>query len=386
VARTARAILRERGERAARVTSFELFFDLVYVFAVTQLSHHLLEHLTVRGAAQTLLLLLAVWWAWMYTCWTTNWFDPDHPAIRLVLIGVMLAGLIMSAGIPDAFGDRAMWFAAAYVTIQVGRTLFLVIALGTHELSRNFQRILVWLAVPGVFWIAGGFAHGSAQAALWVVAFGLEFTGPVVGFASPVLGRSVTGDWEIDGEHMAERCRLFMIIALGESLLLTGATFSDLRKSSAGEVAALVSAFLIAVAMWWIYFDRTADLAGERIAASDDPGRLGRSAYTYVHIPMVAGIIVTAVAAELVIAHAGGHVAGGTAAVTLGGPALFVAGHALFKRVVFGHFTRARVFALAALATLIPAYPLVTPLTLLVAATLVLVVLAAWDVRAFRLH
>jgi low temperature requirement protein LtrA len=292
----------------------------------------------------------------------------------------------MSVGIPEAFGDRSLWFAGAYVSIQVGRTLFLVIALGRHELGRNFQRILVWLAVPGVFWISGGFAHGAAQVALWVVALGLEYTGPVVGFASPVLGRSVTGDWRIDGEHMAERCRLFMIIALGESLLLTGATFSDLRKPSAAEVVALAAAFLIAVAMWWIYFDRTADLAGERIAASDDPGRIGRSAYTYIHIPMVAGIIVTAVSAELVIAHSGGHVVGGTAAVTLGGPALFVAGHACFKRAVFGHFTRARVIALAALAALIPAYPLVTPLGLLVASSLVLVVLAAWDVRAFRLY
>src|SRR5919202_2418636 len=122
----AASLLRAPGPRDHRVTFMELFFDLVYVFAVTQLSHLLLEHLTVHGALQTLLLLLAVWWAWVYNAWFTNWFDPDRRAVRLVLGAVMLASLIMSATLPDAFGERGLLFAGAYVAMQVGRCLFVV--------------------------------------------------------------------------------------------------------------------------------------------------------------------------------------------------------------------------------------------------------------------
>src|ERR671913_1247630 len=122
-----RGPLRTRDDGEQRVTPLELFFDLVYVFAITQLSHRLLEHLSVRGALETLMLLLAVWGAWLYTSWFTNWFPPNRLAVRLVLVAVMLSSLIMSVGIPDAFGDRGLMFASAYVAIQVGRTAFVLI-------------------------------------------------------------------------------------------------------------------------------------------------------------------------------------------------------------------------------------------------------------------
>ncbi|GAA2604404.1 low temperature requirement protein A [Actinomadura fulvescens] len=376
--------LRSR-DGGTRVTPFELFFDLVFVFAVTQLSHRLLEHLTPRGAAETLLLMLAVWWAWMYTSWTTNWFDPDHQSNRIMLAGVMLASLVMSASIPHAFDDRALWFAGAYVAVQAGRTFYVVVVTWRHELGPNFQRVMVWIAVPAAVWIAGGLADDQARIWFWTAALLLEYAGPWAGYRVPGLGSSRTTDWTIDGEHMAERCRLFMIIALGESLLITGATFAELKPTAATTLA-LVQALVTAAAMWWLYFDRAADAAAEIIAESDDPGRLGMTAYTFVHIPMVAGIIVTAVADELVMAHPGGHVAGGTAAVALGGPALFVLGHAIFKRVVFGHFTTARIAAVLALAALALIYPFVTPLALAGAATAVMAALALWDVRAVRAY
>ncbi|GAA2138280.1 low temperature requirement protein A [Actinomadura napierensis] len=379
------ALLRPRAG-AARVTFFELFFDLVFVFAVTQLSHRLLEHLTARGAAETLLLLLAVWWAWMYTCWTTNWFDPDHPAIRLMLAGVMIAGLFMAAMLPGAFGHNGMWFAAAYVIIQVGRTLFVVAATWNHELGRNFQRVLFWLVVAAALWIGGALVHDpGARAGLWLLAVALEYLAPWHGYATPLLGRSSTAEWTIDGGHMAERCQLFIIIALGESVLVTGATLGG-HTPTAGVAAGFVSAFAGAVALWWIYFDHTAEKAAERIASSADPGRLGRSAYTFIHIVMVAGIIVGAVADELVMAHPGGHMTTGFAAVAAGGPALFVFGHALFKRAVFGEFTRARLTALLALAGLAAIAFAFTPLTLHICATVVVAALALWDVRAYRLR
>src|ERR687893_1722113 len=143
-------LLRTRDGGEQRATPLELFFDLVYVFAITQLSHLLLDHLTVEGALETLFLLLAVWGAWIYTTWVTNWFDPDRLPVRLMLVAVMLASLVMSVAIPDAFGERGLMFALAYVAIQVGRTAFVLIALGgTHQLSRNFQRVLSWYVASG---------------------------------------------------------------------------------------------------------------------------------------------------------------------------------------------------------------------------------------------
>jgi low temperature requirement protein LtrA len=373
-----------RQQGGQRVTFVELFFDLVYVLAVTQLSHLLLEHLGVHGAAQTALLLMAVWTAWIYNAWFTNWFDPDRRVVRLVLLGVMLASLLMSASLPEAFGERGLVFAAAYVTMQVGRTVFVIAALGEDPgLRRNFQRILSWLVASGLLWLAGGLAQGRSREALWLAAVVADFTAPACGFYTPGLGRSRTTDWTITGGHMAERCQLFVIIALGESLLVTGTTFGELPLSAV-TVAALVVAFAGSVALWWVYFDRSAEDAGEVIARSADPGRLGRSAYTYCHIPMVAGIIVAAVGDELMLAHPDGHAGAATAATVLGGPALFLAGHGAFKRMVFGRVSVPRLLAVLALGGLWPLSPVLSPLLLAAAATLVVAAVAAADAMAAR--
>jgi low temperature requirement protein LtrA len=372
-----------REQRAAgqRVTFVELFFDLVYVLAVTQLSHLLLGSLNARGAAQTALLLVAVWTAWIYNAWFTNWFDPDRRPVRLVLLGVMLASLLLSATLPQAFGERGMVFAAAYVTMQVGRTLFVIAALADEPaLRRNFQRILAWLVASGLLWLAGGAAHGTAREALWLAAVAVDLAAPACGFFTPGLGRSRTTDWTITGGHMAERCQLFIIIALGESLLVTGGSFGE-HPLTAMAVAAFVVAFGGTVALWWVYFDRSAEAASGVIAGSDDPGRLGRSAYTYCHLPMVAGIIVAAVGDELVLAHPGGHADAATTTTTtvLLGPALFLTGHALFKRLVFGRLSVPRLLAIAVLAGLWPLGPTLSPLLLSLAATLVVTAVAASD-------
>jgi low temperature requirement protein LtrA len=378
------AVRRERLAGGQRVTSMELFFDLVYVLAVTQLSHLLVGHLTVRGAAQMALLLVAVWIAWVYNAWFTNWFDPDRRLVRLVLLGVMLASLLMSATLPAAFGDRGLVFAGAYVAMQVGRTSFVVAAFRDEPgLRRNFQRVLAWLVASGLLWLAGGLAHGTAREALWLAAVAVDFTAPMVGFFTPGLGRSRTTDWTIAGGHFGERFPLFVILALGESLLITGTVFGEL-PFSALTVAAFVVAFLGSVALWWVYFDRSAEDAGGVIAGSADPGRLGRSAYTYCHLPMVAGIIVTAVGDELTIAHPDGHASMATAATVLGGPALFLAGHALFKWAVFGRLSVPRLLAIVALAALWPARSALSPLLLASAATLVVAAVAVSDTRMAR--
>jgi low temperature requirement protein LtrA len=382
-----RGPLRTRNGGEQRVTPLELFFDLVYVFAVTQLSHRLLEHLSLRGVLETLMLFLVVWGVWVYTAWFTNWFHPDRLPVRLVLVAVMLASLLMSVAIPEAFGKRGLMFALAYVAIQLGRTAFTFIALrkslgASHPLSRTFQRILTWFVGSGVVWIIGGLLGGEARYAVWLLALAVDYSGPVVGYYIPGLGRSWTGEWTIEGGHFAERCQLFVIIALGESILVTGTTFAEI-EASAVAVLAFVVAFLGSVALWWIYFSRSAEAAREVFSSSEDPGRMGRSAYTYFHMPMIAGIIAIAAADELTVAHPGEHGTLASITLTLGGTALFLAGQAFFKWAVFGVLPWSRAVAVAALMALIPVGFAIPTLALSGAAGLIVVGLAVWDTLAY---
>jgi low temperature requirement protein LtrA len=374
-----------RSHEDGRVTFVELFFDLVFVFAVTQLSHGLLRDLTLGGLLHTTILLFAVWWVWIYTAWATNWLDPQRTPVRIMLFALMLAGLLLSASVPEAFERLGLAFAGAYSCMQVGRSLFMLWAFKGHSPGnfRTFQRITAWLAVASAFWLAGGLAENELRLTFWLVALAIECVGPSAGYIVPGHGRSTTTDWDIAGGHMAERCGLFVIIALGESILVTGATFAELAWSSA-TVAAFVSAFLGSVAMWWIYFNIGAEKASHLIAQSTDPGRLGRLAYTYMHIFIVAGIIVAAVADELVLAHPSGHVATPTLAAVLGGPALYLLGNILFKRSVATWLPLSHLVGIAALAMLVPAASYSTPLLLGAAASGVLVIVAVWETISLK--
>jgi low temperature requirement protein LtrA len=365
------------------VTPFELFFDLVFVFAITQLSHYLLEHLTIAGAVQTAMLLLVVWSAWLTTTWVSNWFDPDVLPVRLMLIWVMLASLFMSVAIPDAFGSHGLVFAAAIVALHVGRAAFAFGTLrisigGADPLTRTFQRALCWHAGAGVFWIAGGMLDGSWRYALWGMALGANYIAPVIGYYIPGLGSARTTEWAVHGLHLAERCRLFIIIALGESLLVTGTTFGE-GAMSLPRTGAFLVAFAGSLALWWIYFQRSADAGARILASTADPGRLARSAYSYIHPLMVAGIIAVAAADELTVAHPLDHGAPASVGLTLGGTALFVGGHALFKYAVFEEPPWSHIIAMLALAVLVPAGLSTSTLLLNAAASVVLVGLAAWE-------
>ncbi len=377
--------VRRPDGQAQPVTFAELFFDLVYVVGVTQLASRVTGDLTWGGAFQSLVLLLALWWAWVSTAWFTNAFDPDQRPVRVVLILVMLASLVMTAAVPEAFGARGAWFAGAYVAIQVGRSAFAVVALrrrrdpGDDSLRRSQQRSFVWAVLAAVPWLAGGLASGPARMGLWLVALAIDYGAPVVGFRVPGLGRSDTTDWDVEGQHLAERCQLFLIVAFGESILATGATFAD-EDPTAMAVASLAVAFAGNVALWWVYFDRAADRAADTLARHHDPGRLGRTAYTYLHVPMVAGVLVTAVGDTLALGDPGGAPALATAVTVLGGPALFLAGHALFKRALFGMVSWPRLAGVAALAALGPVAVVVSPLALSLLATVVVAAVAGWDV------
>jgi low temperature requirement protein LtrA len=343
----------------------------------------LLDDLTLGGAAQALLLLLVVWSVWITTTWVTNWLNPNLLPVRLMLVGVMLASLFMSAAIPDAFGDRALTFAVAIVAIHVGRAGFAFIALrisagGSHPLTRTFQRTLSWHLAAGMFWIAGGLLDGRTRYLLWGLALVMNYGAPLIGYYIPGLGSSRTGEWTMQGLHFAERCRLFIIIALGESLLVTGATFAEGATSTITTVAFVV-AFVGSVALWWIYFHRSAEAASRALASAADPGRLARSAYTYFHLPMVAGIIAVAAADEFTVAHPGDRGTPASVALTLGGTMLFLAGHALFKRAVFHQLPGSHLVAMLVLAVLVPVGLISPALVLSATSVVVLVGLAAWE-------
>jgi low temperature requirement protein LtrA len=380
------SLLRVRvGHEHSRVTSIELFFDLVFVFAVTQLSHSLAGHFTLAYAINMLLLILAVWWVWMYTTWATNWLDPENLLVRLLLLALMLAGLLLSSSIPKAFESRGLAFAAAYVFMQVGRTAFVVWCFKEHPAQyRNFQRVLTWLVISAFFWLAGALVESGTRLALWAFALFLEYLGPPVRFWTPHLGRSAISDWNIEGAHMAERCGLFVIIALGESILVTGATFSALEWTPA-TVAAFISSFIGSVVLWWLYFDLSAGAASEAIASSHDPGRLGRSAYTYSHLLIVMGIILSAVADEFVLAHPTGHTETNTMIAVVGGPVLYLIGNSLFKWAIWRRLRTAHLIGIPLLLLLVPVANFVSPLALVMATTLVLIGIAVWEWRMYRL-
>ena len=356
--RSGEPLLRAPGAQRSHVGMVELFYDLVFVFAITQLSHGLLEHLTPLGVLQVGVLFIGAWWLWMYTTWCTNWLNPSSTAVRQLLFALMLLGLLMSAALPQAFAERGLVFALAYVAQHLLRSIYMIRAFGPRTgHGRNFIRITLWLLVSGVLWIMGGLADPQTRLAWWALAIGIEFLGPIVFFRVPGLGASTTADWDVDPHHMGERCGLFVIIALGESLLITGATFAGLEWNQS-HVLGFLAAFLGTVAMWWIYFDSGSGRAVHHFEHAEDRGRVARLAYTYLHIPIIAGIVVCAVADELVLVHPD-HADNAGIAVILGGPFLYLLGSTLFKWVTnqrryppFSHM--AGLVVLAALA--VPAF------------------------------
>jgi low temperature requirement protein LtrA len=332
-----------------RTTWLELYFDLVFVFAVTQLSHLLVGDLTWAGAGRTTLLLFAAWWAWSYTTWMTNWFDPDTVAVRLVLLAAMLAALLMSIAIPEAFGDRAALFVGGYVGLQVVRNGFTTAASPPGTSWRdNFGRILVWSVVSGALWVAGACVEADARVALWLAAAVVELAGPLSLYWLPGRGRTTTVSWPIDPGHFAERFQLFVIIALGESIVVTGATAAGLHMDAA-RVAAITVAFALSGALWWLYFNTVARRLGRGLGAADDPGRLARDAFSYLHLPIIAGIIVSAVGDELLIDHPGAELSAGGLVALCGGPALYLAGHIALRFTFTRRLSRDRICAIVAL-------------------------------------
>jgi low temperature requirement protein LtrA len=373
--------LRPRGVGEQPITTVELFFDLVYVFAVTQLSHVILDDLTIAGVARAAFLLLIVWWAWIYTTWMANWFDPASPAVRAVLTAVMLASLLMAAAIPGAFGPHGALFAASYVALQVGRNLAAASLLHRGDPLRDvFERLVGWSAVSGVLWVAGAALPGDRRLLLWIPAAVLDLCAPVAGYWLPFRGRAATTDYDIEGAHFTDRCQAFVIIALGESIVVTGATAADAGLTST-VVLCLGVAFVVTAALWWLYFGVVAERSREVMRTCEDPGRLARDAFTYLHLPIVAGIIAVAVGDDLLIAHPESELHGVGLAMVLGGPALFLLGEALFRLRVTGALDVPRLGVAALLVLLAPLGSVLSALALCATVAALLCALALWELQ-----
>ncbi|MFC6016307.1 low temperature requirement protein A [Plantactinospora solaniradicis] len=335
-----------------RATYVELFYDLVFVFTLARLAEALVVDLHPLGAYQTLLLLLATWWVWSYTNLATDTLDSRRPAVQLLVIAIMFGSLVMSTAVPDAFDGRGPLFAAAYVGIHLLRSIVLAVILRGHRLRNRPLRGIFWFSISGAIWFAGAFAPVEARVLLWTAALGLDYLGPVLRWPTPKIGRSPAWEWNTAGEHLAERYRQFIIIALGETVVITARTFRSSDYSMYRSAAFAIS-FGITVLLWWIYFYRTREKLGSAITGSADPARETKWA-GYAHLIMVAGVVLTTVGDELIIRHPFGDTPGGWVAVIIGGPGLFLAGRALLGHEVFIHVARPWLIGLGVLIVMAP--------------------------------
>jgi low temperature requirement protein LtrA len=382
---TNRAATVLRGpEDPGRATFLELFLDLVFVFALFQLSHGLLGHLRWSGAFQMAVLLLAVWLLWTYTATTGGRYDPGRTAIQLMIIGSMFGAFVLAAAVPEAFGTRGLVFAGAYVAVQASRSLLLVLVVPGDE-RRPEVRLLFWSGMSVLPWLAGALAQGWTRAVLWALAVTVDYTGPRLGWPIPGLGRRREEEFTIPGEYLAERQRQFIIIALGELILVTGLAVTSSSGFGIGRDAAVVVAFATTVLLWRIYIYRAGEILGAAVAAAPEPTRVGISSL-YAHPVMVAGLVAVSAGDALVITHPTGHTRPAWIAVILGGPALFLAGRAILEYVVFSRVSLDRVLGILVLAAIAPAMILASPLLAALAAAVVLAGVAIADTARARRH
>ncbi|WP_433529544.1 low temperature requirement protein A [Micromonospora sp. CA-263727] len=382
-------------DRPGQVSFLELFFDLVFVFALTRIVARAFEDIVLEpggselpqalpGAGKTLLLLLALYALWQSTTWTTNRYDPNRTVIQAVVMVALGAGLVMGVAIPRAFDGYAEAFAFAYVLGQVTRPVLLLLA-GIDRQRRTLEvRMLVTHGVTGALWIAGGIIDGRTLIPLWVLALALEYAARHLGWPIPGLGRSTTSRWEVAGEHLAERYQQFFLIALGETILVIGLTYStgpfDLNHTAAFAVATITT-----VLLFRIYFYRAGQILAEAITRSAEPSTIGRSAADS-HLIMIIGVVTTALGYEIVIERPFEHAPPTWIAPILLGPALFIAGRARFEYEVFGRISTARVGTLIALILPYPALLKAPPLAASAVAVVVLAAAATADARrAWRL-
>jgi low temperature requirement protein LtrA len=372
---------RREGER---VTPLELFFDLVFVLAITECTTLMAHHPSWTGVGQGLLVLGVLWWAWASYAWLTSVIDPEAGAVRLVFFAAMASMLIAAISVPEAFGDRALVFALAIGVFRVAHiALFMIASADAPDLRRSTTALAISTAVAVTILVAASAFDGLAQAGLWVLALALDFGGPYF------FGEE---GWQLVPGHFAERHGLIIIIALGESIVEIGTGAAGHLDLGVGVAAVLGVA--VAAALWWVYFDVVALVSARRLAEAE-PGRvqnaLARDSYSYLHLLHVAGIVMTAFGLKTVIAHTGAHLGWVTAFALLGGIATYLGGLVAFRFRHVRSWNRNKLVLIPLLLVLIPVATAIPALATLAIATALLALLvvrehAGYDVRRSRLR
>jgi low temperature requirement protein LtrA len=376
--------------RHERATFLELFFDLVFVFALTRIATRAFEDLALEpggatgwapliGGANTLLLILPLWAVWQATAWTTSRYDPYWIWLQLIVVIAIVGTMVMGVAIPRAYHEAGLAFAVGYVSTQVARPLILLIALRADVRRHLKLRMLIVHMATGVFWIAGALVSIVPRVILWVVALAAEYLAARTGWPVPWLGRSGTWKWEIGGAHFAERYQQFLLIALGEAVLITGLAYSQ-GNFARGRMVAFGLALATAILMWRIYIQRAGQILGEAVEKAAQPAKVGRSAAD-THLIMVIGIIATGIGFQLAIAHPFGRPEPAWVVMILGGPAVFLAGRSRFEHVVFSRVSPSRLVCIGALLVLLPLLLRAASLFALAAGTAILLAVALIDMR-----
>ena len=338
-----------QSEHEQRVTPLELFFDLVFVFAITQVTSLLAADPTWTGVLHGMLVLTALWWAWAAYAWLTNTVDSDEGVVRIAMLGAMAAMLVVSLAVPEAFGDHGVLFAGAYMVVRVLHLVLYAIA-GKHdpELLGAVLRLASTATLGPILLVCAGFLEGDDRVVVWTVALALDFLGPAV------IGRG--RGWRVSVEHFAERHALIVLIALGESIVAIGVGATSIELDL-GVVVAAVLAIVLVSALWWLYFDVAAILARQRVAAVSgiEQARLARDAYSYLHLPMVAGIVLFAMGLKKTLEHVEEPLATVPAVALAGGVALYLLAHCAFFLRLARRLFRRRFIGGVGLLALIPA-------------------------------
>lgn len=351
------ALLRTRAT-SGRATFLELFFDLVFVFALTRVSQRLFTDLPARGwtlaagVGRTLLLFLVLWLIWTITVWVTSRYEPERTVIQAVVVGTMFASLVMGVTLPRALEERALPFVFAYLAVMLGRPLLIAAALRGHPRRLVPLRLATWAAVTAPLWLGGALGSDDLRLPLWAVALAVDYAGLFTGWPLPRLGSSPTASWRIAGEHLAERYQQIFLIALGESILVIGVTYSG-ESFSGDAVVPFVAAFVTTALLWRLYFHRAGHLLVEALRLARVPGRLGTSA-TITHLVMVLGVLTAAVGYEVVIAEPFHRSDAGLLLFVVGGPLLFLAARSRFEYEIFGRVSLSRVLGAGVLIGLVP--------------------------------
>jgi low temperature requirement protein LtrA len=368
-----RTVLRE-GER---VTSLELFFDLVFVIALTQCTALIVRTPTWEGVIKGLLVLGVLWWSWVGYSWLTSVVDPEEGSVRLVMFAAMAALLVADLCVPRAFGSEGLLFACAYAVVRIAQiALFMLASRGDPSLRRSVLGLAVSSAIGVGLLIVAAFTGGRLQIGIWVLALALDGVGPFLFGAE---------GWKLAPRHFAERHGLIIIIALGESILAVGA--GARAGLDPGIVAAAVLGMVVAAALWWAYFDVVALVAERRLAKAREGlerNEMARDSYSYLHFPMLAGIMLVAVGLKRTVADVSGALGVVPAAALLGGAAIYLLAHVAFRYRNVHSLNRQRLLSAVLLLALVPLETAVRPPALVTLGTLAGVLSALIVYEALR--